>query len=77
MIYKKHFTLNYCNITLNFTEISLTICGAFFSQARNLMKSRIKSLYALPFIQITGPALLRPLHLILLLLVICRERFFS
>ena len=73
----KYFALIYCNIRLNFLEIRLITCDAIFNQTLNKMKFRInEDCVALRFIQITVPALPRRLHLILLLLVICQERYF-
>ena len=73
----KHFAVNYCNTTLNFIEISSTTCGAILVRHLTAWNSEwMMSFWLFPFIQITNPALPRPLHFILLLLVTCWECYF-
>ena len=74
----KHFAFNYCNTTLNFRKISSITSGTTLAKQLTAWNFEwMKSLCALTFIRITGLSLLLSLHLILLLFVISRERYFA
>ena len=66
MMSSKHFALNYCNTTLNFTKVSSTVYYVILVKHLTARNSKwIKNLCSLPFY--TDFALPCPMHLILLL----------